>query len=313
MEFLRQRKRLVNKIIILVILINYLQIPIYSKNGHGKKFGDDCHCLDMQKVLGFYSETDISTSYQNYTKLVTMFDSINNLIDQNITKEFYNELKENFKYFNYGEYGHRIIYHWAFDIDKDISDRQFQDALAKLFNAKISAPYQTYPEYISIYEKIYKKPLTDEIWQSEWSRFKSFIRENQEKQNNELINIVHKYLGLYNSDSRDIAAILYYVHLLGDHVEHSGELTGFSVLEIDDILKNVDIHVKNLSKTNKGLYSLYRNAINSLVELDEKSYAKDILNTMSTYIPQIIKIRFSNELVKKNLIFLFEESLSNVS
>ena len=307
MEFLMQKRKLINnKAIIIALLCVFISAPLYSKSGYW-------HSIDMQSVLGLYSVNNQSVSNQNYEKLKSMFDSINNLIDQNITNEFYNELKENFLYFNYGEYGHRIIYHWAFDIDKDISDIQFQNALAQLFNAKISAPYQTYPKYISAYENAYGKELTDEIWQREWIRFKTFIRENQENQNNELIRIVQMYLGLHNSDSRDIAAILYYVHLLGDHAEHSGDLTGFSVLEIKTILNNIDMHLKNLSKNNKGFYSLYKNAIKNLVETDEKSYAENIINIMIEYIPQIIKIRFANEFAKKDLLFIFEENIQKAS
>ena len=296
MEFWKRKRRLVNKLSFLFALFIIGVLPIYSKSGYW-------HSMDMLSVLGLNSKNNQPLTYQNYDKLKNMFDSINNLIDQNISTEFYGELKKSFKYFNYGEYGHRIIYHWAFDIDKDISDFQFQNALVKLFNAKISASVSTYPGYISVYEKLYGRPLTDEIWHNEWDRFKTFIQINQEKCNDELINIVRNNLGINSTDSRDIAAILYYVHLLGDHVEHSGELTGCSVLEIETIINNIDLHVKNLAKNNKGNYTLYKNAINNLPKGDEKSYAESI----------IIKFRFSNEFAKKNLYFIFEEDLLNVS
>ena len=305
MEFWKQRKKLVSRLTIFFTMSISIS-PLYSKSGYW-------HSMDMLSVLGLNSVNNQAAAYQNYEKLKTMFDSINNLIDQNISNEFYTELKETFKYFNYGEYGHRIMYHWAFDIDKDISDFQFQKALAQLFNAKISAPVATSPKYISLYEKLYGKPLTDEIWHKEWNRFKIFIQRNQEKCNNELINIVRNNLGTNSGDSRDIAAILYYVHLLGDHVEHSGELTGFSVLEIKTIVNNIDLHVKNLSKNNKGNYTLYKNAINNLSKGDERSYAESIIHTMSNYIPQIIKFRFSNEFARKNLQFIFEEGLLKAS
>ena len=59
--------------------------------------------------------------------------------------------------------------------------------------------------------------------------------------------------------------------------------------------------------------ALYKNAINNLPIGDEKSYAENIINTMSNYIPQIIKFRFANEFTRKNLQFIFEERLLNVS
>lgn len=306
MEFSKLKRKFVNKLTLFFTFFIITTSQIYSKSGYW-------HSMDMLSVLGLNSVNNQPVANQNYEKLKDMFDSINNLIDQNISNEFYTELKDSFKYFNYGEYGHRIIYHWAFDIDKDISDFQFQNALAQLFNAKISAPVSTYPKYISVYEKIYGKPLTDEIWQNEWNRFKIYIQRNQEKCNDKLINIVRNNLGINSVDSRDIAAILYYVHLLGDHAEHSGELTGLSVLEIKTIINNIDLHVKNLARKNKGIYALYKNAINNLPIGDEKSYAENIINTMSNYIPRIIKFRFANEFTRKNLQFIFEEGLLNVS
>ena len=313
MEFWKQKRRFLSKLIVFLIISMIYIFPVYSKNKHGKKFGYDCHNLDMLKVLGLYSENNYSASKTNYDSLITMFDSINDLIDQNISREFYKDLKDEFQYFNCGDYGHRIIYHWAFDIDKNISDTQFQNSIAKLFNAKLAAPYTSYPKYVSMYEYIYKKPLTDEIWQKEWVEFKRFIQKNQEKCNNKLTSIVRNTLGTNTTDSRDIAALLYYIHLLGDHAEHTGELTGESVLEIDTILNNINIHVKNLSKKNTGSYMLYKNAINNLPKVDEKEYAKNILETMESYIPQIIKYRFSNQFTIKNLQFVFEEELLKVS
>ena len=310
MEFLKQRKRLVSKFSLFLFITMAIITPAYSKKGYTQRFGDDCHSLDMLKILGLYSINNYSASRQNYDNIRRMFDSVNDLIDQNITRDFYKELKEEFPYFNYGDYGHRIIYHWAFDIDKNMSDRQLQDAMARLFNAKIAVPYKNYP---TMYEAIFHKTLTEEIWYNEWDAFKKFIQDNQKKCNNELTSIVRSTLGTNTSDSRDIAALLYYIHLLGDHVEHTGELTGESVLEIDTIIKNIDIHVKNLAKKNKGPYILYKNAINSLPKASEKEYAKSILETMADYIPPIIKYSFSNEFTSKTLQFVFEDGLLKVS
>ena len=291
------KRKLVNKYIFIVLLI----VNIFSQKTFAK-IGED-HSWDMLAVIGLYSENDFSVSYVNKQKLDYLFASINSYIDKYNQDNFYNNLKAEFPYFNWGEYGHRLINHWGFDIDIDLdsegtpSDRQYPEALKSTFQEK--------------FEYYYGNETTFLI--SDWNRFLKYIRDTQKERNFQIINSIKTNLGIRANDSRDIGAILYYTHLLGDHVEHEGNLTGLSVLEIDKILLNINLHIKNLSKQNKGIYTLYKNAINSIRQTNETDYAEEILNYMKIYIPKIIKQNFSTQFANKGLIFCFEEEILKVS
>ncbi|MFA6938309.1 MAG: hypothetical protein WCQ67_08770 [Treponema sp.] len=279
-----------NKKNLCYLLILIFTLPVFGKKGNE-------HSKDMLLVLGLYSNNDQLTSNQNLEYLNDMFSFINKHIDDSL--QFYKELQDKFPYFTWGDYGHRIIYHWGFDLDKDLNQKQYQDSLAQLFNAKIYG--------------YYGDSLTDEKWYDQWNNFLSFLKNNQKKQNQEMTEVVRHKLGLKYSDSRDIAAILYYTHLLGDHAVHEGEVTGDSVLETDKILYNLNIHIKNLTSKKQWLYDNYKNAIERLPKDEEKKYAANIIDTLEIYVPQIMKTQFAKEFNNKGLYFCFEENMEEAS
>ena len=181
------------------------------------------------------------------------------------------------------------------DTDKDLSDRQFSDALAKQFNGRIY-----------MYYEINNKILTEEIWHEELNKFKNFIKEKHIEQKNKIIESVESSFGLKYYDSEDIAAILYYTHLLGDHAGHSGKFTGYAVLEIDKILENLNEYIKDLAR-GTNYYIEYENNLKSVRQADERKDAESIIECLSNYIPKILKDKFESEFTNKNLQFVFEE------
>ena len=240
--------------------------------------------MDMLHVLGLRQECS------NYVQ--PLFNEINNCIDQ--YESFYGKLTDEFPYFNWGEYGHRIICHWGFDLDKDLSERNFQDSLARLFNAKIFAGYsKTHDGAV----------LTDDIWYKEWNKFLIFLSEHQKKQNEILTNKAKQVLGLNFSVSEDVAAVLYYTHLLGDHIEHSGAKTGESVLDLSKIERNLSLHIQSLSKKCDKFYSDYERDVKRINTLNDRDRAQAILNCLIRTIPSILQYKYAGEFAAKNLIF----------
>ena len=283
-----QKKKLKSKICVLFFLF-IIASPIIAKGG-------DEHSWDMFCVLGLSNEC--------YDSVSNLFKEINKCIDQYNDNGFYTKLQSRFKYFSWGSYGHRIICHWGFDIDKDLSDRTYQDSLAKIFNAKI---------YLG-YSKIHPgEELTEEIWHKEWNEFLCFIREYQSKQNEFLTNITKQTLGVNSTVSRSIAAILYYTHLLGDHIEHAGSITGDAVLDLDKIEKNLEQHIKMLSRHCNWFYSDYKQSVNRILPLNDSERAQAILNTLKLYIPSILEYEYSEEFATKNLIFSNNMDLYDVA
>ena len=300
MEFLMQRKKLKNKVFIIFIISLLLRVPCYSKSGSG-------HSIDMLSVLGLFSESDKSTSYYNQTQLQDLFNMINDYIDtlniqghEGITDNFYDEVKKNFAFAYEQKYTHRELYHWGFDLDVDLtsegipSDNQIPEALRKTF---------------ILWNGDYGEDVV-----SEWHRFLKFLQKEQSKRYSYFISSVKTVFGLASSnDARDIAAILYYTHLLGDHVEHVGVNSGDAVLEMDKIVKNIDMHIKFLSQKSLWFYNDYKKAIQKLRKVNDREYAKNVLDTLSFYLPKILKFRFANNFAAKNLKFIFEEELLKVS
>lgn len=297
-----QKRRLRNSLAIFITLL--LFSTVYAKDGEG-------HSWDMLGVLGLYSSTDLSKSYANLSSVQSLFTKVNDYCDKlNVTNSegasdnYYNQLKEEFNFFTYEQkYTHRQIYHWGFDFDKDLtsegipSDNQIPEALKKTFEKKFVAMYG------------------DADWLvSEWYRFLKFIIPEQAKRNASLISYINSYFKLHStSDSRDIAAILYYTHLLGDHIVHEGEHSGEAVLELKKIEKNLDTHVKNLSRKCDWIYTNYSQSINRIASSNDRDRAKSILKCLQTAVPSILQYKYANEFTAKNLIFCFDEDFENAA
>lgn len=291
------RKKSLSKIIIITLIF---VSEIYAKGGDG-------HSLDMLEVLGLYSNNDISSSYLNLSILQELFTKINDYCDklnvinsEGASDNFYNQLRSEFNFFTYEKkYTHREIYHWGFNFGKDLtsegipSDNQIPDALKKTFVRKFTDMYG------------------DSDWLvSEWYRFLKFIIPEQEKRNASLTNYINTFFRLNSTnDARDIAAILYYIHLLGDHIEYEGEHSGEAILELNKIEKNLDLHVKFLAKKCDWEYKSYKQAINQIVSKDDREQAQAILNCLKKYIPSVLEYKYSVEFATKNLIFIRNTAL----
>lgn len=288
------KSKISNYLFIFIILI----LPLSSAFGKN----DEGHSQDMLAVLGLYSKNNFFLTEDNQNKIQPLFTKINNYIDklnninsEGITDNFYDKLKEEFPFFTYEKkYTHRQIYHWGFDLDTDLtqddipSDDQIPETLKQTFSEKFQDMYG------------------DADWiESEWYRFLKFLRSEQEKRNDSLIHYTKKSLGLkFNKDARDITAILYYTHLLGDHIEHSGASSGEAVLEVRKIVNNVNKHLKSLTRSQqKDLYNKYTESIKRIHHYSDSQYAQDILNILKKYVPQILIYQFDKEFIKKGLRF----------
>ncbi|MGN0750367.1 MAG: hypothetical protein ACI4LS_07750 [Treponema sp.] len=311
MEFLKLRKRL-NKKIFFIFFLCSLTFSIFAKENTGM---GDSHPVDMLKVLGLFTEASDPNSYTNFKALEPLTSKINYYIDH-----FYEEpdayyyygwdkekkrIKENMKFikdgwkrdFNYFTwdwkvYSHRFLNHWGFDMDVDLDSEggptkyQYQDLLLELFNDK-------YLKYVD---------SDPERAKNEWYRFIKFLKSAQADINRDLIQCVKQYLGIQSTqDARDVAAILYYTHLLGDLAVHEGNDTGKSVLEMYKIKRNIGIHVQNLSKKNFAAYEMYKKHLNGIKTSNEKEYATDFINILIKDVSVIIQSNFSAQFESKGL------------
>lgn len=295
------KKRLRNSIFIIGLLV---LSKGYAKDGGG-------HSWDMLGVLGLYSSTDLAKSYSNLSSVQKLFTKINDYCDKlNVTNSegasdnYYDKLQQEFYFFKYEQkYTHRQIYHWGFDFDKDLTSEG------------IPTDYQIPEALRNTFAKRFTEEYGDADWMvSEWYRFLKFIIPEQEKRNASLISYINTFFKLHSTnDSRDIAAILYYTHLLGDHIVHEGEHSGEAILELKKIEKNLDTHIKSLSRKCNWFYKSYEQSIQRITARNDRERAQAILDTLQTTVPYILQYKYANEFAAKNLIFCFDEDLQDAA
>ena len=285
MEYEMHKKRL-NKFFVLLLTLPFLSPCTFAKSGSE-------HTIDMLKVLGLYTDRWDSNSSTNLDKLEPLTSKVNYHIDHSYKdpngwyqKE--NGFKSNFDKFGWGDYGHRILNHWGFDMDEDVDSEgsptkwQYPSALLELFR-KWSGN-------------------DNEATVSDWHRFLKFLKGVQAEINQDLIRKVGQYLGINSlQDARDVAALLYYVHLLGDHAKHEGEHTGEAVLEMKKISRNIEIHVRNLAKKDWKTFNKYKTDIKSISSLPEKEYAEKFIEILIKDVSVIIQHNFEATFASKGL------------
>ena len=172
------------------------------------------------------------------------------------------------------------------DSEGSPTEYQYQSLLQNLFQER-------YIKYVG---------NNNEAAVSEWHRFLKFLKGVQAKINQDLIGTVRQYLGIKSlQDARDVAALLHYVHLLGDHAEHEGEHTGEAILEMNKISRNIEIHVRNLAKKDWETFNKYKTDIKSISSLPEKEYAEKFIEILINDVSPIIQHNFEAVFASKGL------------
>jgi len=193
----------------------------------------------------------------------------------------YRDLREKFSWFNWGNYGHRLLFHWGFNAD---------------------------PKRYSPLVKQVRSCLKDNPDAREHERkFFSYLTNNiQSRRNRKLINAVTSVTGIPTARgyANAIATIIYDVHLLGDY-----ETVNTSALpKIDDIERDL---------TENGFSRLITGGDKSerLAEIDAElresiragrgrvnsRHAILLTEAVKKYLPQILNERFKKTLAEKGI------------
>ena len=193
-----------------------------------------------------------------------------------IDEYIYNRF-EDFKLSN----GHRMMFHWGME-----DDPRVVNALTECFDDWYDWKEQVSPNIY--YDR--------EEWRD---NFFSVIEQEQIKRKNILIEAVEDLFSLPHKGSDDIfsssiAGILYYVHLIGDHIEHSKNTTSTvdAVLSMDDIENGLDKYMEKLSKKGKLIeYKQYKTKIriDAHYKKDDRIRAGQTLKILGEYLPKILE------------------------
>lgn len=257
--------------------------------------GWEKHVSDMREVIGIKNTKSNREIIDPLLKLISISidggtqyneDSIygeNKYYQKGHNEAFYRGLTTKYQGFSYGVYGHRLMYHWGFDY----GDPRNLQALKSQFNE--SAIFNTSSK--------------------DFDKFINDIQNEQAEKSKILRKAVGNFFDIEASReyTRGLSGLFYYVHLLGDHIEHSEntEKTVEAVLSVRIISDNIDKMVKDLSNHgSQAEYKKYKKAMdkcrNEFDSSDEKN-AQLILDTLIKYVPSIIKKNLKNTFERKKI------------
>jgi|GEM_PF-1603805 len=273
-------------------------------------------------VLGVYSESD-KKSKESLQIVQPLLELINLMIDDSHTPEYYSRtddqaptspdnmlqfspssyyilgtnsreyhtLKERYN-FSWGYYGHRLMFHWGFDYGKPINKSALTTALLR--------------KNID-FNKAETRGLIDSI------------KDLQKDRMEQMRKAVDDFFDLQGARkiSRGIAGILYYVHLIGDHIECANDMTSEAVLPIETIQKNLmplirDIQISQFAKDStakrphEDMKQLDKEmkALNNKSDLVGKEYAQRLLDLLINYLPSTMKYWLSSSAKERGFSFV---------
>ena len=230
------------------------------------------HMLLWDNVFGISD----STSRNN---ILPLWRTAQEVID-NIGND-YRDLRENFPWFNWGSYGHRLLFHWGFS-----TDPKRYSPLVKQVRSCLKGNTNADKE-----ERKFFAYLTNSI---------------QSRRNRRLINAVTSVTGIPTTRgyANAIATIIYDVHLLGDY-----ETVNTSALpKIDDIER--DLTEKGFSRLISGgdrserlakIDAEFKASIRAGRGRVNKVRAILLTEAVKKYLPQILNERLRNTLAGKGI------------
>lgn len=293
-----------NKIIISFFLFILINFPSFSKS----KDGNNGHKADMLYVLGFQNSSDLykKQSKKNKDYFSYLFDLVNVMID-NSKPISYNQQEwrgsptgevlyrtgdndrwyEEYIDYNFEDFSisnHRMMFHWGLEDDpkKVVA---LNDAFETWYNSKSKSPAYS----------------DRNVWED---KFYSQIELAQLKRKTYLVTGVQDCFLLPHTGndtfSISIAGILYYVHLLGDWMEHSENTnkTVEAVLPLNTIESGLNRYMKQL--TQGGIQKEYKEYQKEMLKVhdtrDDRLRASRMVTALASSIPNILRRNYSSYL-----------------
>ena len=256
-DFIMQRTKI---IIISFVLIISTCINVYAmaKPEHSRLWNEAFGITDR-------------TSRENIQRL---WDTTQEVIDG--YEADYRELRRNFEWFTWGNYGHRLLFHWGFNAD----------------------PKQ-YPQLVRQVRKCLKE---NPDAKTEEEKFFAYLTRNiQARKNRTLINAVISITGIPSARgyANAVATIIYDVHLLGDYsTTNTSALPPIADIEKDIIERGFNKLITGGEKS-KRLEQL-EHELNSAVRTGRgrvnSKRAQLLLEAVKNFLPQILNERFHDTL-----------------
>lgn len=217
--------------------------------------------------------------------IIQLWKSAQKIIDD-ISSD-YRDLQKNFEWFTWGNYGHRLLFHWGFNADPskyNVLVRQVRSCLKDSQDSK----------------------------QQEQKFFAYLTRNIQARRNRELINSVINTTGIpaARGYANAIATILYDVHLLGDYeTVNTSALPAINSIEHDLIDNGFRRLLTGGEKSERleKIDSELRESIKIGRTRTNRKRAELLINSVKKFLPQILHERFSETLSRKGIIITISQ------
>ena len=223
-----------------------------------------------------------STSRRNIQRL---WDTAQEVIDS--YTEDYRDIRKNFDWFTWGNYGHRLLFHWGFNADPKKYSQLMRQVHTCLKNSKNA--------------------------QEEEKKFFAYITKDiQSRRNRKLINAVIKTTGIPSSQgyANAVATIIYDVHLLGDYsTTNTSALPPIADIE-NDLIERGFKRLISGGRNTKRVAEIERE-FSSAVRIGRgrinSKRAQLLLEAMKKYLPQILSERFHDTLKTHGISIFVKE------
>lgn len=297
-------KRNIRYIFSLLIYFASLSTALSAKSGleNGSIWGE-CHTKDQMRILGLYngsSSKNISITNSNYEHLKTLLEDFNYWIDDQSAEgenmQFYKKLQDKYPNFSWHRYTHRLMFHWGYDWGDPYGHQALKKAFFNLNN--LDEFKMTTKQH-----EIYNAFLYD-------------IYREQEIREYMMTTSVEEFFGTYNARefNHAIGALIYYTHLLGDHIEHANSHTEEAVLsvnqimlkmeeEINNIMPNGTLRLRsagNIRKFNREWKQLKNSGMNDC------QLAKNTVEVLSVTLPPILERTWGTTFKNTGLQFIYK-------
>lgn len=218
-----------------------LNIQIYPKSAlfNNTTIWGECHIHDQMLLLGLYngnSEKNINQTNKNYEIIKDVLIQFNYWIDDQYkegeNKRFYYELQQKYKInkskFSWHKYTHRLLFHWGYDWGDPVGHYALKKAFFNL-------------------EEIDENKLSPEEKQM-FDNFLYDIQKEQAKREAQMTDLIGNFFN--SKGSRDfnhsIGALIYYTHLIGDHIQTANSYTDEAVLSTEQIMIKIKKEIDRL-------------------------------------------------------------------
>ena len=220
------------------------------------------------------------TDKNSREKIQPLWNTAQDVID-GFKPDYKDKLQKNFDWFKWGDYGHRLLFHWGFNADPKRHDPLVRQVRLRLKDRQ-------------------------DAQEQEREFFRYLTREIQSERNRNLINSVIKTTGIPTARgyANAIATIVYDIHLLGDY-----STTNTSALpSIGDIEKDlIDYGFKRLltggekSEKLKRIEMEFDAAVKIGRGRTNRKRAENLREAVRIFLPQILNERFKNTLSEKGI------------